>query len=364
MSVKNQMTFWSVAILGFIGVLYLFQSVLLPFVLGGSIAYLLNPAVNKLQRLKISRNWAVILILLIFAVILTLFLVLAAPLLVRELIEFANNVPAYLETLSAKAQPHINTLMGWIGMENGTDLKFMLGDHAGSAAGFAKAIAQNALLSGLAFVDFLTLLVVTPIMAYFMMQEWPHITSFIDDLLPRQHRTTIVNLLQEIDKKLSSFVRGQISVVLILAFLYALALTIVGLKYGFLIGLAAGLLSFIPMLGSVLGLLIAVVVAWFQWGTIVNVGIIAGIFIAGQIIEGYVLTPKLVGDSVGLHPLWVFFAIMAGGSLLGIVGMLIAIPIAAIVSVLLAFGLHHYKKSPYYKPKAVPKKKTAKKNAK
>ena len=161
--------------------------------------------------------------------------------------------------------------------------------------------------------------------------------------------------------KRQSFIRGQISVVFVLAALYALALSIAGLKYGFLIGLCAGLLCIIPMLGSIVGLFIAVIVAWFQAGDLTYMGMIAGIFVVGQIIEGYVLTPKLVGESIGLHPLWVFFAIMAGGSLLGIVGMLLAIPIAAIISVLLAFGLHQYKKSLYYKPKSATKKATKKK---
>lgn len=368
MTAKDQMKFWALAVAGFSGFLYLFQAVLLPFVLGGAIAYLLNPAVQKLQRLKISRNWAVVLILLVFAVIVAVFMGFAAPILYRELGEVAQNIPQYIQTLSAKLQTLFDDAQGWLGEQgefNDFDVQAILGSYAGSAADFAKTIAQKIFLSSMAFFDFLALLVITPVMAYFMMQEWPVITKFVDDLLPRQHRTTIVNLFKEIDKKLSSFIRGQISVVMILAVLYAVALLVAGLKYGFLIGLCAGLLSIIPMLGSILGLLVAVAVAWFQTGEITYMAMIAGIFVAGQFIEGYLLTPKLVGESVGLHPLWVFFAIMAGGSLLGIVGMLIAIPVAAIISVLVAFGLHHYKKSAYYKakPKPKPKKKTAK-NAK
>lgn len=157
-----------------------------------------------------------------------------------------------------------------------------------------------------------------------------------------------MDLLKQIDAKLSGFVRGQITVAVMLGLGYALALSLAGLKYGFLIGLTSGLLSVIPMVGSVVGLIISVLVAWFQAGEIGFVVLIAGIFIAGQLIEGNFLTPKLVGDSVGLHPLWVFFALLAGGSLLGVLGMFVAVPIAAVIGVLLSYGLHQYRKSAYY----------------
>jgi predicted PurR-regulated permease PerM len=180
-----------------------------------------------------------------------------------------------------------------------------------------------------------------------------------------------MKLLKEIDQKLSGFVRGQISVAVMLGIGYALALSIAGLKYGFLIGLGAGFLSVIPMVGSAVGLVVSVAVAWFQSGDMIFVLIIAGIFIAGQIIEGNFLTPKLVGDSVGLHPLWVFFALLAGGSLLGILGMFLAVPLAAVIGVLLSYAIYRYKQSPYYKdpdiapkinkPKAKAAKKTVKK---
>ncbi len=176
-----------------------------------------------------------------------------------------------------------------------------------------------------------------------------------------------MDLLKQIDQKLSGFVRGQISVAVMLGVAYAIALTIAGLKYGFMIGLMSGLLSVIPMVGSAVGLIVSVAVAWFQAGDIVFVGIIAAIFIAGQVIEGNFLTPKLVGDSVGLHPLWVFFALLAGGSLLGILGMFLAVPVAAVIGVLLSFAIYKYKQSAYYLDAVLedqPKKKTPKKTPK
>lgn len=176
-----------------------------------------------------------------------------------------------------------------------------------------------------------------------------------------------MGLMKQIDEKLSGFVRGQITVAVVLGVAYAVMLTLAGLKYGFLIGLMSGLLSVIPMVGSAVGLVVSVAVAWFQAGEPTFVLLIAGIFIGGQVIEGNFLTPKLVGDSVGLHPLWVFFALLAGGSLLGILGMFLAVPVAAVIGVLLAFVLQKYKQSAYYQEAVVespPEKKKAAKSSK
>ena len=186
--------------------------------------------------------------------------------------------------------------------------------------------------------------------------------------MPRDHKKTIKRLLGEMDLKLAGFVRGQISVAVMLGVVYAIALSLAGLKYGFLIGIISGLLSIIPMVGSTVGLIASVTVAWFQAGDITFVAMIGGIFIVGQLIEGNIITPKLVGDSVGLHPLWVFFALLAGGSLFGIVGMLLAVPVAAVAGVLIGFGLDRYKKSQYFrgshgKQKTSKKKKAVKRKA-
>ena len=182
--------------------------------------------------------------------------------------------------------------------------------------------------------------------------------------MPRHHKDTITDLLKKIDVKLAGFVRGQVSVAVILGVVYAVALSVAGLKYGFLIGLCSGLLSIIPMVGSTLGFFVSVLVAWFQTGEISYTAIIGGIFLAGQIIEGNFLTPKLVGNSVGLHPLWVFFALLAGGSLFGILGMLLAVPVAASAGVLINFAIKRYKDSSYYKKSGTSKSKSSKSKSK
>jgi predicted PurR-regulated permease PerM len=193
-----------------------------------------------------------------------------------------------------------------------------------------------------------TTIALTPLVAFFMMVEWPRIVAWVEGLYPRQHAALIGNLLTKIDTKVAGFIRGQITVAFILGLIYALALAIAGLNYGFLIGICAGILSIIPLVGSTLGLVVSVVIAWFQTGDLVYTGIIAAIFLTGQFIEGNFLSPKIVGDSVGLHPLWIIFALLAGGSLFGIVGMLIAVPVAAVIGVLSGFAIERYKASPLY----------------
>ena len=258
-------------------------------------------------------------------------------------------------------EPHMQRVSEVLGQENGADLKALLSKHSGSVAQVTKQLLQGMLAGGQAVLDMISVLVFTPIIAYFMMKEWMHITAWVEDLLPQQQKNTILDLLKQIDVKISGFVRGQISVAVILGLSYAIALTTAGLKYGFLIGLASGLLSIIPMVGSAFGLVISVAVAWFQTGDLTFVAIIAAIFLIGQIIEGNILSPKIVGESVGMHPLWVFFALLAGGSLFGILGMLLAVPVAAVAGVLLAFAITQYKTSPYYGQSKEPEKQPAKK---
>ncbi|MGH1397970.1 MAG: AI-2E family transporter [Alphaproteobacteria bacterium] len=357
MTIKSQAIFWSLTTLALFTFIYIFQGVLLPFVLGLAIAYLLNPLVHALGRIKIPRKIAALIILLLFIAIVGTSFALILPVLYKQSLALVDEAPRYIESLTAYLEPHTGKLQSILGISNGDDLKALMSEHTNSAANIAKKLIASLAAGGQAFIDVLTLLVITPLVAYFMMNEWEHITKWVEDLLPRDHKNTIKDLLAQIDTKISGFVRGQISVALILAIAYAIALSIAGLKYGFLIGLMAGLLSVIPMIGSVIGLFTSIIVAWFQAGDLGYVALIAGIFLIGQIIEGNFLSPKIVGDSVGLHPLWIFFALFAGGALFGILGMLLAVPIAAIAGVLLAFTLTQYKSSPLYKGKPRRKKK-------
>ena len=340
--------FWSLTLLSFVLFVFVFKGVLLPFVMGITVAYLLNPMVNKLGTMGIKRGHASLMILSGFLVLLAGFIGSVAPILYRELVIFADDLPEYIEKLMAILQPLTLLIENYASDVDKGDIENLLKDNAGTATNVVALVVGKLAAGGQTFVDIITVALFMPIVAYFMMKEWPYVTGWVNDLIPRHARGVVMGLLKQINEKLSGFVRGQVSVAIILGVSYALALTIAGLKYGLLIGLMSGLLSVIPMVGSAVGLIVSIGVAWFQMGDYMFVLLIAGIFIAGQIIEGNFLTPKLVGDSVGLHPLWVFFALLAGGSILGILGMFLAVPVAAVIGVLLSFGLHKYKKSAYY----------------
>lgn len=367
LSQRTYFTFWGGASLLLFAFVWVFKAVLTPFVLGIGIAYLLNPIVNFLVKMKIPRLASVLLILLSFFIFCLLVLTLVSPPLYREAASLAERLPEYIDVLVKFVQPYLVMAQEQFGGDYAANLKGILQDNLGKimkvSGGFAGMAAGGLASGGQAVAGFVTTLLLTPLVAFFMMLEWPRVTKWVNDLIPRQSEKMIKDLFKQIDQKISGFIRGQIMVAFFLGMIYAIALTIAGLNYGFLIGIVAGFLSIIPMVGSTIGLLVSVVVAWFQLGEWDFVAIIAAIFIVGQIIEGNILTPKLVGDSVGLHPLWIMFALMAGGSLFGILGMLLAVPVAAVVGVLMSFSITQYKRSPLYKKtpvKKIPKKKSAK----
>ncbi len=372
MSVKplkpsTHIIFWTGAAVAFVLSILLFKAVLLPFVMGIAVAYLLNPIVNKFGDLGIARGPAALMILFSFMIFMLGFIGIVSPIVYRELVQFGKDLPEYIEKFWQMMTPVTALIEQYVGGVDKGNLENLLKENAGSATKAAKMIVEHIAAGGQAVMDVISVAVFMPIVAYFMMKEWPIVTAWVRDLMPRHSEGVIMGLLKQIDEKLSGFVRGQISVAMVLGVSYALMLTLAGLKYGFLIGLMSGLLSVIPMVGSAVGLIVSVSVAWFQAGEPTFVLLIAGIFIGGQVIEGNFLTPKLVGDSVGLHPLWVFFALLAGGSLLGILGMFLAVPVAAVVGVLLSFALQKYKESAYYLDSVVeekPKRKTAVKKTK
>ena len=344
---RQQMMFWGLAFAGLLAFVWLFKSILLPFILGVAVAYLLNPVVCRLGQAGYRRKVAVFIILFGFFVLVAAALAFIVPVLFHEIKGLVDDLPALINKMQAMASRYLARLQSVIGQDSNGPLSLM-GQNSDAAVGAAKALLTGLKGGGTALTNFISVIVVMPIVAFFILLEWPKLTQWSTDLLPRQHMDTILDLLKKIDTKLAGFVRGQITVAVLLGVIYALALSVAGLKYGFLIGILSGLFSIIPMVGSTLGLLVSVIVAYLQSGDMMYVALIGGIFIAGQIIEGNFLTPKLVGNSVGLHPLWVFFALMAGGALFGIVGMLIAVPVAAVVSVIVGFLLEQYKKSPYY----------------
>lgn len=343
-------TFWGCAVLIVLLLVWTFKTVLLPFVLGATIAYLLNPFVNKICKKGFKRPTAVLCILGGFFLFVTVILAVITPILFREATGFIESAPAYAQRVWELAEPRIMWIQERLGYTiTQEQIQTVLEDNVGKALQIGKGVLGGLTMGGIAIVDFLTTLLITPVAAYFLMKEWPGIVSWVKGIIPRDHIATISVLGKKIDLKISGFVRGQITICVALGFVYAVALSIAGLNYGFVIGLSTGILSIIPFVGSTLGLVTSVVVAFLQTGgDLTFVGIIACIFFAGQFVEGNFITPKLMGDSVGLHPLWIIFALMAGGSLMGLLGMFLAVPVAASIGVLVNFAISEYKKSPYY----------------
>lgn len=345
---RRQVMFWGAAAVIFLLFLYAFSGVLLPFVLGIAIAYLLDPVVARLTRGKMPRAAAALLILLTFGLFIAAAAALILPVVSRELAQLVTALPGYAEKIWNMLTPYVTWAQEKLGRSDIEGLKESLRGNIDKLLSVGGGVAVGIASGGQALVGFVTTLVLTPIVAYYMMKEWPRIKDWVNSLLPRKHFDTIQDLLQQIDAKVAGFVRGQLTVAFLLGVAYAVALSIAGLNYGFLIGFMAGILSVIPLVGSTVGLLVSVCVAWFQAGELAYVAIIAAIFLTGQFVEGNFLSPKLLGDSVGLHPLWILFALMAGGALFGIVGMLLAVPVVAAIGVLAGFAIRLYKNSPYY----------------
>lgn len=362
MTTQKHFIFWGAAVALFLSFIFVFKTVLLPFVLGFAVAYLLNPVVVTLRKFGVPRGPAALLIIAIFFIALLGFLAAVLPLAYEQFLELSNDMPRYIDGVWQWLKPFADQLQAFTGRESAQSLEAFLKENTSSAIGFGKNVVKSLLEGGQAFLNVISVTIFTPIVSYFVIKEWNNISNWMVDLMPRDHKNTIMDLLKQIDAKLSGFIRGQITVAFILGITYAVALTIAGLKYGFLIGLLSGVLSVIPMVGSVVGLVVSVLVAWFQSSDWIFVLTIAGIFLVGQFIEGNFITPKLMGKNVGLHPLWIFFALFAGGALFGILGMFLAVPVAAVIGVLAAFAIKQYKDSSIYK--ASPKKKSSVKKAK
>lgn len=350
MTIEKKLLFWVGAFVVLFGFVWLFSGILTPFVLGAAIAYLLNPVTTRLTRLKLPRWAASLMILLAFLVLVGALCALVLPTAIREAGQLAAKLPEYLDRFVVFITPYLSVAQDYLGAGYVDQAKALLTQNAGKLLSLSGGVLGGIAQGGQAAMGAAMTFALTPLIAFFMMNEWPRMTAWVQDLYPQDDRAKIRELMHAIDVKLSGFVRGQMTVALLLGLIYALALMVAGLNYGFLIGLLSGLFSIVPFVGSIFGLLAGVIVAWFQAGDLSYVAIIAAIFMGGQFVEGNFLTPKLVGDSVGLHPLWVMFALMAGGTLLGLLGMLIAVPVAAVIGVLAGFGILQYKSSALYQP--------------
>lgn len=348
MMLGRQAAFWLIGLAIFALLLYLLRDILLPFVAGMAIAYLLDPVCDKLEEWGLSRTWATAGLTVFFVLAAAAVIVLAVPLIAQQLVDFAENLPQYLNALRRELSRLLTALQARMDVGMIERFQATLADSAGKLVDWATGFLLGMLSGGVALANLLSLIVITPIVAFYLLRDWDRIVARVDTWLPRHHAPTIRELARQADDRLAGFVRGQGTVCLILGIAYAIALTLAGLNFGLVIGLVAGLLSFIPYVGAIIGMVLSIGVALVQFDDWLRVALIAAIFFGGQMIEGNILTPKLVGGRVGLHPVWVIFALLAGGALFGFVGVLLAMPVATVIGVLMRFALDRYKASALY----------------
>ncbi|WPP05457.1 AI-2E family transporter [Methylocella tundrae] len=360
MRLEWQIGFWIGALLLLVLLLWLFSGVLLPFAAAMALSYLLNPVADRLERLGLSRLGATLLIMAGFLLVLGLFLVLVMPAFWRQLASFLQALPSYvvkledlITDLSVRlAQDHGATMIEKLGFgkQASTDLRNSTSDLVNQAAQWAGTFVKSIWSSGAALIGLLSLLVLTPVVTFYMLLDWDKMIATVDSLVPLRHRQTVRELAREIDAAMAGFLRGQSLVCLFLGLWYGVGLSLVGLNFGLLIGISAGLLSFIPYVGSLTALVLSSVVAlvqgWPEWKLL---AMALAVVLAGQFLEGNVLSPKLVGESVGLHPVWLIFALLGFGSLFGFTGLITAVPLAAAVGVILRFAVRRYRESKLYK---------------
>jgi predicted PurR-regulated permease PerM len=346
-SLPPQTWFWSGFFVFVIAMVWLLHAVLAPFVTGLALAYLFNPIVTRLSK-KMPRALATTIVLLGAALVIFSFFMAFSPLLGKQLSDFIDNVPSYYDRASAYITTNFDRLMGRLRPEDVKQVRAAASEQVGSVLTGAKTVLGRIWTGGMALVDIATFCVVTPVVAFYFLRDWPKIVKRIDNLLPRKHARTIRTIMREFNMRLGGFVRGQLLVCLSLGGMYATGLTVVGLNFGFAIGMIAGILSFIPYVGSIFGFVASVSVALIQFDDMKMPMIVIGIFFLGQFIEGNFLAPKLVGERVGLHAVWVIFALLAGSQLFGFTGLLLAVPVAALLGVVTRHAIIWYQHSPAY----------------
>lgn len=350
MALQRQIVFWLACLGGFIAFVWLFHTILTPFVAALILAYLVDPLVDRLEKLGLSRTMATLGALMVFLVIFLLMVLTAAPLLFNQLSAFIAKAPEYVQRL----QNLLSEKSGWIleqigGQNRLQELQGQLASSAGEAAKLAGTFLTSLASGGGVLVNTVSLLVLTPVIAFYLIIDWDRMIAKLDGWLPRKQAPVIRQLAREMDQSVADFLRGQALICLLLGLFYAITLSLAGLHFGFIIGIVTGILSFVPYVGTLTGLFLSMGVAVAQfWPDWVSIAIIALIYGVGQFIEGNVLHPKLLGHALGMHPVWLMFALLAFGSLFGFVGVMLAVPLAAVIGVLVRFALQQYLASPLY----------------
>ncbi len=345
---EQRWLFWSLIFITFCCLTYILRSVLLPFVAGIVLGYLLDPCASFFEKKGCNRTLATLLVLILAILIFIPVLVLFIGIVNEQLATFLSALPHYIASFSQKLEPFIQELQDRFPSLDSEKVRAYIRSSIGDNFKLLGILLKNILSKSFALINLLSLLLITPVVTFYMLRDWDSFTQKVNSLLPRKSKKSIQKTAREIDRTLSGFIRGQLSVCLLLGLYYSIGLYLVGLDLGLIIGFTAGLISFIPYVGSISGFAISIIMALAQFDGWIPIIKVILVFVTGQFIEGNFLTPKLVGDKVGLHPVWIMFALLAGGALLGFLGMLIAIPAAAIIGVLIRHAIENYKQSHLY----------------
>lgn len=330
-------------------VLKLFASILLPFVAASGIAYFLDPVASRMTRAGVPRGLAALLLVLGLIAACLLFALLLYPLLISQLGILISRVPNYVQALQAFAAEAMKNLAEHLGPGYvDQKLRELVTSQAGAMLSFVFNAITSIVGGGFALFSVLSLIIVTPVVAFYLLRDWPRVVARIDSWLPRRYAGVIRVQAREVDRILSAWVRGQALCCLLLAAFYAVGLSLVGLDLGLIVGISSGLLSFIPYVGTITGGVSSIGLAFAQFPNWNGVLLTAGVFVLGQILEGYVIYPRFLGDRVELHAVWVIFALFAGGAAFGFLGVLLAVPVAATIGVLARYWLRRYLNSPLY----------------
>ncbi len=346
----RQLRFWGIGFVAFVLVLWLLGGTLVPFIAGAAIAYFLDPLADRLERFGVNRAVATAVISVTSVLIVVAAFLVAIPALVSQGIALSEDMPGYLAQARDLIQRRFPNAF-----DDGSALREAISGAEGTVREGVMTVLSTALAGSLRVLDFILLIVVTPVVTIYLLLDWDKLVAKINGWLPREHAGTIRRLAGEVDEVLAGFVRGQVTVCLILGVYYGAALALIGLPSGFFVGMLSGMISFIPFVGAIVGGVLALGIAVVAfWDAPVWIAATAVIFAVGQFVEGNILQPNLVGKSVGLHPVWLLLALSVFGALFGFAGLLIAVPVAAALGVLGRFAIEQYLGSPLYTGRPPP----------
>ncbi|WP_020559539.1 AI-2E family transporter [Thiofilum flexile] len=349
MLLNDKTSLWLILLVMFLSLVYLLNPVLTPFLVGALIAYLLDPVADYLETKRLSRISAVVVVFLLGFLAVLIVLLLIIPIIETQLRKLLEVLPNYISwgisTLGPFLEKNFNINLSVFEVDR---LKEIITSNWRSTGGLIKNTLQTVSKSSFVVLEWIANLALIPLISFYLLRDWDRLVAYLHDLLPRTIEPIVTKLTLESDQVLGAFLRGQLSVMVVLSFIYALGLSLVGLDFGVLIGVIAGLVSFVPYLGVIIGLLLACLAVIFQTQSLGDLMWVFAVFGAGQLIESFILTPILVGDKIGLHPVVVIFAIMAGGTLFGFVGVLLALPVTAVIAVVLRYVITIYKQSSFY----------------